>query len=103
MTQINPTYILKLIEASEALSDEKKTEIKQKLSTLSVAQLGQIQNALEEEQQFNAQHYREVGQIRTHAAEQKIKKIYHYAEAKLAKEEAGHLEALESELETLED
>lgn len=103
MTNINLTYLLKLIDASQALNDDKKDVLKSRLDTLSMAQLAQIQRALEDEQKFNADYYRQVGEIKIRAAEEKIKRIYQYAENKLAQEEQEDIAILEDELAHIED
>jgi len=103
MNQINPAYLIKLIEASEALSADKKAELKAKLNDLPESRLSLIKTALEQEQTFNADYYRKIGQIKTHAAEQKIKQVYHYAEAKLTQAEAEDLAVLEDQIADLEN
>ena len=102
MTQINTTYLLKLIEASEALSAEKKATLKTKVAGFNEAQYTQLKNILEGEQKFNAEHYRKVGQIKTLAAEKKIRLVYNYAEKKLNLEEEQDLAVLEDQLTNLE-
>lgn len=102
MTQVHLPSLLKLIEASEALDETKKTELKNKLGSLSPVRLAELHNLLVSEQKFNADHYRKIGQIKTHAAEKKIKIVYNYAEKRLNLEEAKDLNALEDQLANLE-
>lgn len=102
MTQINLAGIIKLIDASQALSPDKKAELKAKLPTLDEVKLATVQRILVEEQAYLADYYRQVGQIKTHAAEQKIKCVYDHAEKKLNLEEADDLAALENQLASLD-
>ena len=98
MTTPNLAYITKLIDASEALNEQQKSELKGKLGTMSEEQLAEIVNILDEEQHLNAAHYRKVGHIKTKAAEDKIKLVYDYAEHKLNLEEEHDIAELEDQL-----
>ena len=98
MNQIDPVYVIKLIEASKLLSDSQKEKMKAKLPELDQAKLAGLVVALEKEQTALATYFKNVAHVRKVAAEKKIKIYYHHAERAIEREEESIINDIELEL-----
>ncbi len=98
MNQIDPVYVVRLIEGSELLNAEQKQIMKAKLSSLEQAQLADLVLALEKEKSVLTDYYKNVAHVRKVAAEKKIKIYYHHAERAIERQEESIIEDIESEL-----
>jgi len=98
MNQIDPVYVIKLIEASKLLKPVQKEKMKAKLTKLDSAKLAEVVVALEKEQTVLAGYFKNVAHVRKVAAEKKIKIYYHHAERAIEREEESIINDIESEL-----
>jgi len=72
--------------------------MKDKLATLSAAQMGDLVVALEREHKALQKYYRNVTHIHKMAAEQKIKTYYDHAEVMIEQKEQDEIDNIETEL-----
>ena len=100
MKNIDPVYLLKLLQASELFTSLQKQIIKEKFSQLSDLELAELIQILEQEKQINVNYIKKLGRIEKEMAHKKIKFIYKYAEKKVVMQEKNELAKLEEELNT---
>ena len=100
---LDPVYILKLIEASEILTDAVKPQLIEKLPEFTVVDMAELQVLLEKEQEINKAYYEKIAEIKKISAEKQVQLIYDEAEAELAQEEANILAELNLKLEDIEE
>ena len=98
MNQIDPVYVIKLIEASKLLSEAQKAQMKSKLDTLEASKLGGLVVALEKEQAVLTDYYKNIAHVRKIEAEKKIKIYYHHAERSIERQEESIIDDIEAEL-----
>ena len=98
MNQIDPVYVIKLIEASKLLKPEQKEKMKAKLSELDQAKLAGLVVALEKEQTALTTYFKNIAHVRKVAAEKKVKAYYEYAETAIEQKEQLEIDQIEAEL-----
>ncbi len=101
-TDLDPVYIIKLIDASEILNDEVKEKVKVKLPEFTVVDMVELQVLLEKEQEINKEYYEKIAEIRRLSSEAQVQIIYDEAEAELNREEENILAELNLKLEDVE-
>ncbi len=98
---IDASYILKLMELSQALSPDKKVWWKKKLPEMNEFQRSQFVSILEKEAKSKVKVLQKNIALRKHYAQKKVKALYNYVENKVAKDEEIELALLDKELENV--
>ena len=102
MSNIDTNYIVKLINASPALTSAQKSWWKTRLKTMTEVQKFDLVSILERSLNTKANMFQKVFDIRKRTAHQKIQALYKYAEKRIEKEEVIELALLDQELESIE-
>lgn len=98
MNQIDPVYVLRLIEASKLMNKAQKEKMKARLNELDSTQMASLVLALEKEQSVLAAYYKNIAHLRKIAAGKKVKAYYDYAEKTIEQREEVELSEIENEL-----
>lgn len=102
MNSIDPVYLLKLLDASEVFSADKKEKIKKVFPQLTVVALAELLGMLEKEFKAKNKMLKTILEAKKIFAHKKIKALYDFAEKKIIKDEEIELALLDKELASLE-
>ncbi len=95
MTQIDLSYILRLLKGSKIFSDEQKEVIKTKIPELDEVKIAELKLLLEEEHRFFIDKYHREAAHHKQMAEKEIRAIYDYAEEIVEEKEEAEIENLD--------
>ncbi len=102
MNSLDPIYLLKLLDASEIFSVDKKERIKKVFPQLSVVALAELLEILEKEFKAKNKMLKTVLEAKKIFARKKLKAMYNFAEKKITQDEEIELALLDKELASLE-